>query len=137
MRRWTRVVALVAILAAAGASTGCGSVSQRESAAAAAAERFLDAVADQDGAAACAVLAPKTVTALEDSTGSACAQAILDEDLPQEGGVQTADVYGQWARAVTPADTLFLAMFRNGWRVVAAGCRPAGEGPYDCVLQGG
>jgi hypothetical protein len=128
---------LAAILAAAGMSAGCGSVSQRERSAAAAAERFVDAVADGDGAAACAVLAPETVSALEDSAGSACTEAILDEDLPASGEVETADVYGQWARAVTPADTLFLAMFRDGWRVVAAGCRPAGEGPYDCALQGG
>jgi hypothetical protein len=136
MRTWSRVALPAAVLAAAVALTACGSVSGRERAAAAAAERFVTAVADGDGAAACAALAPKTVEELETS-GGACAEAILDEDLPEPGRVDTTDVYGQWARVVMPDNTLFLAMFPDGWRVAAAGCHPAGEGPYDCVLQGG
>jgi hypothetical protein len=134
--RVRRALVLLAAVAIGAAPSGCGSVSEREQAAAAAAERFVTAVAGGDGAAACAVLAPKTVEALE-SDGAACDEAILDEDLPEPGPVGTTDVYGQWARVVMPADTLFLAVFRDGWRVVAAGCSPAGEGPYDCVLQGG
>ena len=133
MRRSTL---LAAVLVATGAVTGCGAVSDRERAAATAAERFATAVAGGDGAAACAVLAPETVEELE-SGGASCADAILDEDLPEPGPVGTTDVYGQWARVVMPDNTLFLAVFRDGWRVVAAGCRPAGEGPYDCVVQGG
>lgn len=132
-----RVLALLAVAVVGAAPSGCGTVSGREQAATAAAQRFLDAVADGDGAAACAVLAPKTVEELEKSGGAGCSEAILDEDLPEPGDVETADVYGQWARVVMSADTVFLAVFPQGWRVVAAGCRPAGEGPYDCVLQGG
>jgi hypothetical protein len=131
-----RALALLAVVAVGAAPSGCGSVSGRERAAAAVAERFVTAVADGNGDAACAVLAPKTVEEVE-SGGAACAEAILDEDLPEPGPVGTTDVYGQWARVVLPADTLFLAVFRDGWRVVAAGCSPAGEGPYDCVVQGG
>ena len=133
--RIRRALALVAVVAAGVAPSGCGSVSGREEAATAAAQRFLDAVTDGDGVAACAVLAPKTVEELEKS--GSCSEAVLDEDLPEPGPVETADVYGQWARVVMPDDTVFLAVFPDGWRVVAAGCRPAGEGPYDCVLQGG
>jgi hypothetical protein len=32
---------------------------------------------------------------------------------------------------------VFLAAFPGGWRVVAAGCTPRGDRPYDCTLQGG
>jgi hypothetical protein len=130
------MLALLAVVVAGAALSGCGAVSDREAAAAAAAERFVTAVADGDGAAACAALAPETVEDLEKS-GDACAEAIVDEDLPEPGPVGATDVYGQWARVVMPDNTLFLAVFRDGWRVVAAGCRPAGERPYDCVVQGG
>jgi ketosteroid isomerase-like protein len=138
---------LAAVAAVCGAAvggvalSGCGAVSGREQAAAEVAQRFVDAVARGDGDAACAVLAPDTVAALEEAAGSGCADAVLDEDLPEDsaepGRVEATDVYGQWARVVLPGDTLFLAVFRDGWRVVAAGCRPDGEGPYDCVVQGG
>jgi hypothetical protein len=131
-----RMVGPAVVLAAAALVAGCGSAPAREDAATAAAERFVNAIADRDGAAACAVLAPKTVEELEKSGGT-CDEAVLDEDLPEPGPVETADVYGQWARVVMPENTLFLAVFRDGWRVVAAGCRPAGEGPYDCAVQGG
>jgi ketosteroid isomerase-like protein len=123
--------------AVGGALSGCGAVSVREQAAAEVAQRFVDAVARGDGDAACAVLAPDTVAALEDAAGGGCAEAVLDEDIAAPGPVEVSDVYGQWARVVLPGDTLFLAVFRGGWRIVAAGCRPAGEGPYDCALQGG
>jgi hypothetical protein len=132
MRSW-RVLALAAVMVAA----GCGSVSEREEAAAAAGQRFLTAVEAGDGGAACAVLAPDTVAELERSAGEPCTDAVLGEDLPGPTAVETADVYGQWARVVMAGDTLFLAVFPGGWRVVAAGCRSRGERPYDCTLQGG
>jgi hypothetical protein len=93
-------------------------------------------VAAGDGEAACATLAPDTVAELEKSSGTACAQAITEEDLPEPGTVETVDVYGQWARVVTSNDTVFLGAFGDGWRVVAAGCGSRGERPYDCRLQG-
>jgi hypothetical protein len=117
--------------------TGCGSVSDRERGATDAAVTFLDAVAAGDGAAACAVLAPDTLAEMEKSSGEPCAAAVLDEDLPSSAQVETADVYGQWARVVLSTDTVFLAVFPDGWRVVAAGCRSRGERPYDCAVQGG
>jgi hypothetical protein len=117
--------------------TGCGAVAGRGDAASAVAVGLLNAVAAGDGPAACAVLAPETLVELVQSAGEPCAEAILDEGLPAAGRVTGTDVYGQWARVVLTGDTVFLAVFPGGWRVVAAGCAPRGERPYDCTLQKG
>ncbi|GIE97753.1 hypothetical protein [Paractinoplanes rishiriensis] len=112
---------------------GCGSVDRRADAAAAVAEQLRRAVANGDGVAACALLAPSAVAELE----PACPEAVIDEDLPTTGAVRGADVYGQWAQVRLDDDTVFLAAFGGGWRVVAAGCRSRGEAePYDCTVQG-
>jgi hypothetical protein len=124
-------MALVALVLA-----GCGSVDERGDSAASAATRMLSAVEAEDGAAACAVLAPDTTSELEESAGKPCAEAILEEDLPAPGAVTGAEVYGQWAQVRLTDDTVFLGVFPGGWRVVAAGCTPREERPYDCALQG-
>jgi len=127
--------ALLAVVVGGCADTGA------QHAATDTAVRLLTSVRDGNGADACALLAPETAARLESSSGQSCAQAIGDEDLPDPGPVTGVTVDGQWAKvAVTAGDndgTVFLAMFRGGWRVVAAGCRPRGEQPYDCSLEGG
>ena len=115
---------------------GCTGVGERGDAAASVALRMLTAVQNDDGAAACGTLAPDTLAELEESAGRPCAEAILDEDLPQPGEVQESQVFGQWAQVRLTGDTVFLGVFPGGWRVVAAGCTPRGERPYDCELQG-
>lgn len=116
---------------------GCSSVDDRQAAASAAAARLLTAVQNGDGQTACAVLAPATAAEVVQSAGEDCPRAILDEDLPDPGVVTAAAVYGQQAQVRTSSDTVFLAVFPGGWRVVAAGCTPQGDQPYDCVVQGG
>ncbi len=131
MRRH-RIVALLSVLPLALA--GCSSVGDREDAASTVAVRLLDAVAAGDGQAACALLAPDTAeTVAEDEP---CAEAILDQSLPRPGTVAAADVYGQWAQVRLDVDTIFLAAFPGGWRVVAAGCTPRPERPYQCSVEG-
>ncbi|GAB1645581.1 hypothetical protein [Krasilnikovia sp. MM14-A1259] len=123
---------LVALMAG-----GCDSVDRRAQAATDVAVQMLRAVADRDGAAACALLAPETAAGLAESPGPSCAEAVLGEDLPAPGAGRGVDVYGQWAQVRLDGGTVFLAVFRGGWRVVAAGCSPRGDGrPYDCVLGG-
>jgi hypothetical protein len=133
MRFCTAAVMVAATLPVA----GCAQSEPRRDAVADTAVRLSTAVRDHDGADACALLAPDTVAALERSADTVCADAILDERLPKPGTVRHVAVYGQWAQVVLDDDTVFLAVFPGGWRVVAAGCRPRGERPYDCVLQGG
>jgi hypothetical protein len=120
---------------------GCAITPERRDAAADVAVRLLRAVQDGDGAAACGLLAPETAAAVAEAAGRPCADAIGDEQLPGPGDVTGVDIDGQWAKVVMRADagdgTVFLAMFPGGWRVAAAGCRPRGERPYDCSVQGG
>src|SRR4051812_25118574 len=111
------VLAAVAVLAAG----GCGTVDERGAAAAAVAGRMLTAVDAKDGPGACTLLAPRTASELEQSAGSSCARAILEEDLPKPGAVTATQAYGQWAQVRLRTDTVFLGMFPGGWRVVAAG----------------
>jgi len=124
---------LAALPAAILVLAGCASVGHREDAAAAVAMRLLNAVAAGDGEAACAILAPDTAESVAEE--EPCAEAILDAKLPRPGTVVGADVYGQWAQVRLDDDTVFLAAFPGGWRVVAAGCTPRADQPYRCAVE--
>ncbi|MEU4245630.1 hypothetical protein [Actinoplanes sp. NPDC026619] len=112
------------LLASAVALSGCASVSDRAATAGSTATDFLRNVGAGNGDAACAALAPDTVAELEQSETKPCREVILDEDLPEPGEMGKTSVYGQWAQVHLTSDTLFLAAFPGGWRVVAAGCTP-------------
>jgi hypothetical protein len=134
MRSGTRHGAGAALLALVVLAAGCSSAEQD---AGASAEAFYAALAARDGEGACELLAPETQQELETSAGAACAAAVLEE-LPgaSAGGARVA-AYGEEARAEVAGQVAFLALFTDGWKVVAAGCTPQRRGPYDCTLQGG
>jgi hypothetical protein len=117
---------------------GCAPAADRARAADSAALQLFTRLHAKDGGAACAMLAPDTAAEVAESGGKPCAQAILDEDLADPGVVAKTAVYGQRAQVRLTGDTVFLAVFPGGWRVVAAGCRPGGaDRPYDCSVQSG
>jgi hypothetical protein len=92
---WHRTALVLTTVVLAAAVTTCGYPGDDGDAAASTARALSTAVAAGDGEAACATLAPDTVAELEESSGTACAQAITEEDLPEPGTVETVDVYGQ------------------------------------------
>ena len=114
---------------------GCSS--QNEPAARGVAVAFSLALAADDGAAACRLLAPGTKAELEKSSGKACPPAIVEEDLPEPGAEEGSTSFGTMAKVTFAGDTVFVTEFMRGWRVMAAGCSPVPGYPYDCQLQGG
>jgi hypothetical protein len=135
--RWTRSGLAAGWLLAVAGTAGCAPAGDRSPAAAATAVGFLRSVGAGDGGAACAVLAPDTAREVARSDDRPCPEAILRQDLPAPGSVTGTDVFGQWAQVRLAGDTVFLAVFPGGWRVVAAGCAPRPDQPYECTVQGG
>lgn len=97
--------------------------------------QFERAVAGGDGTAGCALLAPATRDSLEHRAGAPCPSTLPRLRLPP-GDVVEAAQWGLEAQVRTTADTLFLTMTEQGWRVTAAGCSPRGEAPYACTVEG-
>jgi hypothetical protein len=121
---------LVAMMCA-GLLTGCGSGPGAGDVSAAAA-RFLDAAARGDGGSACELLVPKVRADVETSEGQPCAQSLPVDRL--RGTVRGAEVWSDWAVVDTDSGALYLTEFDSGWLVTAAGCRPAGDQPDQCVV---
>jgi hypothetical protein len=109
--------------------SGCGSVGADD------VQRVAGAFAADDAAARCDLLAPSTLASLTQDSPS-CETAI--QDLPLGSGhVISVEVWGEEAQAKLTDDTLFLTRTTDGWRVMAAACKPQGaERPYDCQLEG-
>jgi hypothetical protein len=130
----TALIALGILLALAAA--GCGA-SDRESDAAAAAERFHTALARGDGEAACAELSEETASKLEQQEEMPCDSAVLELELPRGGTGAETGVYVTSAFVdLVEGGTTFLDEGADGWRVSAAGCTPtAPNSPYDCELE--
>jgi hypothetical protein len=83
----------------------------------------------------CALLAPATRSALELRAGAPCPQ-VLGRLGVQGGSVRSVEVWGGDAQVRLAGDTVFLAQGRTGWQVTAAGCRPEGDAPHACAVEG-
>ena len=113
--------------------TGCSSASTP--AVSDAAVGFYRAVSAHRGQAACALLAPETVHELVQTASAPCRTAILEEDLPEPGGVLSVERFGNQAQVRLQGDTVFVAEFSGGWRIVALSCTPRRSLPYDCEVK--
>ena len=98
------------------------------------AQDLLTAGGNGDGARACDLLAPATRQELEDTRGTSCARAVLEEDLSAGSGAARVKVFDSTAQAVVGAETLFLSRYDGTWLVIAAACTAVPERPYDCRI---
>ncbi|HEX6151199.1 hypothetical protein [Nocardioides sp.] len=131
----SRVGSAASLLVIALASTSCGG--SQDASVRAAADDFYEAVATGDGVRACALLAPRTRSELEQSSGDPCAEAIRAERVPQVEAPEDVRAFGTMAQVRYAAETTFLTRFQDGWLVVAASCVPGPADVYDCQITGG
>lgn len=89
-----------------------------------------------DGSVACELLAPQTRLELEQTEGKPCPAAVLGVAVPSAGRAEASHVFGTQAQVRFERDTVFLARFPRGWKVVAAVCTPRPPLPYDCQIKG-
>ena len=127
-----RLLPLVVLLLA---TSACGS--SQDGRAHDVAVRFNSAVADRDGAVACGLLAPETLDEVEQSAQRPCPQGLFDEGLRGVRDPAEVRVFGTMAQVRYRSEAVFLTRFRDGWKVMAAGCTPAAAERYSCRIQGG
>jgi hypothetical protein len=85
----TRSCTLLCIL---GLAAGCSSVGPDTSTSVSAARRFHEALADNQHAVACGLLAPRTRMELEQSAEASCPKALADAGIPAHRGAGTSTV---------------------------------------------
>jgi len=129
---------LTVLVVLASATVGCGSSDRpADGGAVTTAQRFAQAVGNDDHSRACSLLAPTTRKQLEQAAGAPCPTALAEEELAVAGGYADIAVFGTMAQVRFSEDTVFVTKFARGWKVLAAGCAPVPGAPYDCRLQGG
>jgi len=117
-----------------------GCASPEAASAGSAASRFVD-VASKDPNAACALLAPRTREKAAENGDGDCAKGLRSAEISSSpsGSDVPPEVAGHTALVTTGGQTVFLTLFEDGWKVLAAGCTRVSEDeavPYDCALQG-
>ena len=99
------------------------------------AERFFSAVESNDGAAACAQLAPDTRKALEDDEQKPCREAIVSLQI-EPGALSKVELYLTNGKAdLDNGDSAFLSLTPDGWRLSAVGCKPGSGPPQDEPME--
>jgi hypothetical protein len=124
---------VLVVAVALGCAAGCTPAG--EPAARRTAEQFQAAVRTKDAGAACRLLSDEARSSLESASTRPCPEALAALQLPA-GRVGGDQVWGRNAQIVLDSGVLFLADFRAGWRVTAAGCTPRPDQPYDCQAEG-
>jgi hypothetical protein len=94
------------------------------------------AVEAKRGAAACPRLTEATRESLEEQEQRPCVEAVVELELSEPQVLSVSAFENSAAARMAGGDTVFLDETAGGWKVSAAGCRPAGpERPYDCKLE--
>jgi hypothetical protein len=118
--------------------TACGT-GRRDDDAAAVAQRFHAALESGDGRAACDQLGEATKSKLEMQEGKPCEKAILTLKIPKGGtpDVRHVEITSAYI-GLTGGSADFLDEGPDGWKISAAGCKPAASSdePYECELEG-
>lgn len=128
--------AVVAMVVASILMSGCSP--QSGDPAAERASHFYAAIAADDGASACADLAPEAREALEQQEDKPCADAIVDQAIPQPTADGEVQVFGSMAQVAYANETAFLSRYDDGWLLTAVGCPPvSGDEPHDCAIEVG
>lgn len=130
-------VAVAVALSLTAACAGCSGRGSAENAAVADVATVFLAAAGAAPASACDLLAPATLEELR-SDGEECADALAEAAPSGDADTEPrVEVYGRDAMVRWGDETLFLALFDDGWRVTAAGCEPTGDDlPFDCAVEG-
>ena len=113
---------------------GCGS-GGAERDAAGVLERFQDAAARGDGAAACEQLAEETRSELEKQEAKPCDEAVLGLGLSRARVSRTVVDVTSAAVDLAGGGRAYLDKTPRGWKVSAAACRPQPGRPWDCELK--
>ncbi len=117
-----------------------GCASPEAASAGSAASRFVD-LASEDPGAACGLLAPRTREKAAEEGDGDCAKGLRSAELSSSssGSDVPPEVAGHTALVTTGGQTVFLTLFEDGWKVLAAGCTRVSEDeavPYDCAVEG-
>jgi hypothetical protein len=135
-------VQCAALLVAGASVAACGPARPTGATAVETATSFYAAIDRQDGAAACALLAPATTESLESDADEPCDEAVLDGEVGATlasraaGSDGSASLAGRQAQVLRADDVVFLTVSGTAWRITAAGCDARPDRPYDCVLEG-
>jgi hypothetical protein len=132
------VRSLVLVVGLAALVAGCGQGDDREEVRAVS-QRFSTALAEREGAVACAQLSENLVRRLESQEGEPCPQAILGLGL-SNGQPVAVDAFITNAKVdLTGGQSAFLDRSREGWRLSALGCRPEegkpADRPFECEVE--
>jgi len=106
------------------AVAGCGTSDDRDQACATA-QRFYDAVRQDDGAAACRQLSQ----ALAEEEGDQCERDVKELDVA-DARITSVEVFVTSAKVDTASSgSAFLDHGPSGWKIAAAGCAPGASPP--------
>lgn len=139
MCRAARLRSRAAAAACALVASGCAA--GEEASVQQAALRFGAALEAGDPATACGLLEPATRAELERNEQSPCPQALAAAGLPLVPDLGRVQRFGRLGQVELTGpdgarDTRFLARHGSTWLVSAAGCRPQGDLPYACDVEG-